>query len=133
VLVLSVHPEEQYAIRTLKSGADGYITKRSAPAELVKAVRKVIEGGKYVSPALAEKLAIALQAGSEKSLHEALSDREYQVMCMIASGKSIKEIAKELYLNTRTIRTHRARILEKMKMKSNAELIYYAVKNQLVD
>ncbi len=133
VLVLSVHPEEQYAIRTLKSGADGYITKRSAPAELVKAVRKVIEGGKYVSPALAEKLAIALKTEYEKPLHETLSDREYQVMCMIASGKSIKEIAKELYLNTRTIRTHRARILEKMKMKSNAELIHYALKNRLVD
>ena len=133
VLVLSVHPEEQYAIRALKAGAAGYINKRSASEEIVKAVRKVIKGGKYINQSLAEKLATVIEAGFEKPLHEKLSDREYQVMCMIASGKTAKEIAKELHLSVRTIRTHRMRILEKMKMKSNAELIHYAIKNRLVD
>jgi DNA-binding NarL/FixJ family response regulator len=133
VLILSVHPEEQYAVRALKAGADGYITKRSVPEELVKAVRKVIEGGKYISHSVAEKLAINLRTGFEKPPHETLSDREYQVMCMISSGKNAKEIASELYLSVRTIRTYRARILEKMRMKSNAELIHYSIKNHLVD
>jgi two-component system, NarL family, invasion response regulator UvrY len=133
VLILSVHPEEQYAIRAIKSGADGYLTKRSVPQELVKAVKKVSHGGKYVSPALAEKLADTLREGVEQPIHEKLSNREYQVTCMIASGKSSKEIARELYLSEKTIRTYRARVLEKMKFKSNAELIYYAVKNRLVD
>ncbi len=133
VLVLSVHPEEQYAIRALRAGAAGYINKMSASEEIVKAVRKVIKGGKYINQSLAEKLATALEAGFEKPLHETLSDREYQVMCMIASGKTAKEVAKELYLSVRTIRTHRVRILEKMKMKSNAELIHYAIKNRLID
>ena len=133
VLVLSVHPEEQYAIRALRAGASGYINKMSASEEIVKAVRKVIKGGKYINQSLAERLATALEAGFEKPLHENLSDREYQVMCMIASGKTAKEIAKELYLSVRTIRTHRMRILEKMKMKSNAELIHYAIKNRLID
>jgi two-component system invasion response regulator UvrY len=133
VLILSVHPEEQYAIRALKSGADGYVNKRSAPDELVKAVRKVLRGGKYVSPSLAEKLAFDLVTESEKPLHERLSNREYQVLCMIASGKSLKEIARELYLSEKTIRTYKGRILDKMGLKSNADLIYYAVKNRLVD
>ena len=133
VLVLSVHPEEQYAIRALRAGAAGYLNKMSASEEIVKAVRKVIKGGKYINQSLAEKLATALEAGFEKPLHENLSDREYQVMCMIAYGKTAKEIAKELYLSVRTIRTHRMRILEKMKMKSNAELIHYAIKNRLID
>ena len=133
VLILSIHPEEQYAVRVLKAGAAGYMTKESAPEELVKAVRKVIKGSKYISPSLAEKLAFDLETDSEKPLHEALSNREYQVMCMIASGKTVKEIAKELYLSVKTISTHRARILEKMKMKTNAELTHYAIKNRLVD
>jgi len=133
VLILSIHPEEQYAVRVLKAGAAGYMTKESAPEELVKAVRKVIRGSKYISPSLAEKLAFDLETDSEKPLHETLSDREYQVMCMIASGKTVKEIAKELYLSVKTISTHRARILEKMKMKTNAELTHYAIKNRLVD
>ena len=133
VLVLSVHPEELYAIRALKAGAAGYITKRSAPDELVKALRKVIKGKKWVSSSLAEKLVSDLKPGSEKPLHETLSNREYQVACMIASGKTVKEIAKELYLTVRTIRTYRVRILNKMKMKRNAELIHYAIKNRLVD
>jgi len=133
VLILSIHPEEQYAVRVLKAGAAGYMTKESAPEELVKAVRKVIRGSKYISPSLAEKLAFDLETDSEKPLHETLSDREYQVMCMIASGKTVKEIAKKLYLSVKTISTHRARILEKMKMKTNAELTHYAIKNRLVD
>ena len=133
VLILSIHPEEQYAVRVLKAGAAGYMTKESAPEELVKAVRKVIRGGKYISPSLAEKLAFDLEVDLEKPLHEALSNREYQVMCMIASGKTVKEIAKELYLSVKTISTHRARILGKMKMKTNAELTHYAIKNRLVD
>lgn len=133
VLILSIHPEEQYAVRVLKAGAAGYMTKESAPEELVKAVRKVIRGSKYISPSLVEKLAFDLETDSEKPLHETLSDREYQVMCMIASGKTVKEIAKKLYLSVKTISTHRARILGKMKMKTNAELTHYAVKNRLVD
>lgn len=133
VLILSIHPEDQYAVRVLKAGAAGYMTKESAPEELVKAVRKVIRGSKYISPSLAEKLAFDLETDSEKPLYETLSDREYQVMCMIASGKTVKEIAKELYLSVKTISTYRARILEKMRMKTNAELIHYAIKNRLVD
>jgi two-component system invasion response regulator UvrY len=133
VLVLSVHPEEQYAIRALKSGADGYVNKRTAPDELVKAVKKVVSGGKYISPDLAEKLANSFQEGFERPLHEKLSNREYQVICMIASGKPLKEISKELYVSVKTIRTYRQRIMEKMKFRSNAELIHYAIKNRLVD
>jgi two-component system invasion response regulator UvrY len=133
VLVLSIHPEEQYAVRVLKLAGAGYMTKESAPDELVKAVRKVLRGGKYVSPSLAEKLAFDLVTESEKPLHERLSNREYQVLCMIASGKSLKEIARELYLSEKTIRTYKGRILDKMGLKSNADLIYYAVKNRLVD
>ncbi len=132
VLMLSIHPEEQYALRALKAGASGYLTKESAPDELVAAIRKVSQGGKYVSSSLAEKLAFELETGHEQAPHEALSDREYQVMCMIASGKTVMEIAQELSLSEKTISTYRSRILEKMKMKNNAELTYYAIKNQLV-
>lgn len=133
VLVLSVHREELYAMRVLKAGAAGYINKLSAPGDLVKAVKKVIEGGKYISASLAERLATALQAGFENTLHETLSNREYQVMCLVASGKNVKEIAKELYLSVSAIRTYRMRILKKMKMKSNAELIHYAIKNRIIE
>jgi DNA-binding NarL/FixJ family response regulator len=133
VLILTVHPEEQYAIRALKSGSDGYVNKRSAPDELIKAVTKVVSGGKYISPALAEKLANSLQDGFEKPLHEKLSNREYQVTCMIASGKTLKEIADELYLSVKTVRTYRQRIMEKMNFTSNAELIRYALKIGLID
>ncbi|MEE9401877.1 MAG: response regulator transcription factor [Desulfobacteria bacterium] len=132
VLMLSIHPEEQYALRALKAGASGYLTKESAPDELVAAIRKVSQGGKYVSSSLAEKLAFELETGHEQAPHEALSDREYQVMCMIASGKTVMEIAQELSLSEKTISTYRSRILEKMNMKNNAELTYYAIKNQLV-
>ncbi len=135
VLILSMHPEEQFAVRALKAGAAGYVTKESVPEELVKAIRKVLEGGKYVSPKLAEKLAVDLELKDEskRSLHEILSPREYQVMCMITSGKRIKDIAEELYLSVKTISTHRTRILEKMKMKNNVELTRYVLKNRIVD
>ena len=127
VLVLSVHPEDQYAVRVLKAGAYGYLTKDSAPDQLVAAIRKVVTGGKYVSPSLAEKLAFDLESDSGKPLHETLSDREYEVLCMIALGKTVKEIADKLSLSVKTISTYRARILEKMKMKNNAELTHYVI------
>jgi DNA-binding NarL/FixJ family response regulator len=132
VLVLSVHPEDQFGLRVLKSGAAGYLTKDSAPEELVKAVRKVCGGGKYVSPSLAEKLALHLEADSDKPPHEILSDREFQVMRLIAAGKSVSEIAKELSLSVKTISTYRTRILEKMNLKTNAELTRYAIERRLV-
>jgi two-component system invasion response regulator UvrY len=133
VLMLSIHPEEHYALRALKAGASGYLTKESAPEELVVAIRKVSRSGKYISPSLAEKLAFDLEVGREQAPHEVLSDREYQVLCMIASGKTVMEVAQELTLSEKTISTYRSRILEKMKMKNNAELTYYAIKNQLVE
>jgi two-component system invasion response regulator UvrY len=133
VLILSIYPEEQYAVRALKAGASGYLTKESAPDELIAAIRKISQGRKYVSASLAEKLAFDMEIGAEKLPHEMLSDREYQVMCMIAKGKTIKEIAGELSLSVKTISTHRSRIMDKMRMKSNAELIHYAIKNSLVE
>jgi DNA-binding NarL/FixJ family response regulator len=131
VLVLSIHPEEQYALRVLKAGASGYLTKDSAPAELVTAMQRVSSGRKYISPSLADKLALNLQANVELAAHEALSDREYHVMCLIASGKTMRDIADELSLGIKTINTYRARLLKKMKMKNNAELIRYALLNEL--
>ena len=133
ILILSMHPEDQYAVRALKAGASGYMTKESAQDELVKAIRKILQGGKYVSPTLAEKLAFNLEVRTEKPLHETLSDREYQVMLMIASGKTVSRIAEELALSAKTIDTYRTRILEKMKMKTNAELMKYAIRNKLVE
>ncbi len=133
VLILSVHPEDQYAIRVLKAGASGYLTKESAPAELITAIRKASLGKKYISYSLAERIAFNLETGTEKALHETLSDREYEVMCMIASGKTTKEIGKELFLSVKTVSTYRSRILEKMQMKNNAELIHYAIKHGLVE
>ncbi len=133
VLVLTVHPEEQYAIRALKSGASGYLTKESTPDELVMAIHKVSSGGRYVSSSLAEKLAYELARMDGKPAHEKLSDREYQIMLLIASGKTVTEIAEILSLSIKTVSTYRSRILEKMTMKNNAELTYYAIKNQLVD
>jgi DNA-binding NarL/FixJ family response regulator len=132
VLVLSIHPEDQYAGRALKAGAAGYLTKDSAPEELVKAIRKVLAGGKYVSPSFAEMLALRLDAGLAKPLHEALSDREYQVLCLIASGKTVSQIAAELALSVKTVSTYRGRILEKMNMQSNAELTRYTIQNGLI-
>lgn len=133
VLVLSIHPEEQYAVRVLKAGAAGYLTKESAPDELITAIRRVSTGRRYVSYSLAEKLALDLVRDKEKPLYETLSDREYQVMRLIASGKKVKEIAEELCLSVKTISTYRSRILEKMGMKSNAELMHYAIKEGLVE
>ncbi|OPY78775.1 MAG: Response regulator UvrY [Syntrophorhabdus sp. PtaU1.Bin153] len=132
VLILSMHPEEQYAVRMLRAGAAGYLTKASAPQELISAIQKVSKGGKYVTASLAEKLAFELDAGAERPRHERLSNREYQVMLMLASGQSVTEIAEELCLSAKTISTYRTRILEKMEMKKNAELTLYAVKNNLI-
>jgi DNA-binding NarL/FixJ family response regulator len=133
VLILSMHSEEQYARRSFKAGASGYITKDSPRAELVNAVNKVISGGRYVSPALAEKLVVDLEKGSDRPPHETLSDREFEVMRLIASGKTVSEIAELLSLSDRTISTYRARLLEKMSMKTNAELTHYAIQNKLVE
>jgi DNA-binding NarL/FixJ family response regulator len=133
ILILSMYSEEQYAMRALRAGASGYMTKESAPDELIEAIRKVSQGRKYVSPSLAEKLAVSLELGEEKPPHEMLSDREYQVMCMIASGKTIKEIAEELSLSVKTISTYRSRILEKLNFKTNAAITHYAVQNRLVE
>jgi two-component system, NarL family, invasion response regulator UvrY len=132
VLILSIYPEEQYAVRLLRAGAAGYLTKESAPDELIAAIRKVSNRGKYVSASLAEKLAWLLEAGSEEPLHELLSDREYKVMLTIATGKTVSEIAEEMCLSIKTISTYRARALKKMGMKTNAEFSYYALKNGLL-
>jgi two-component system invasion response regulator UvrY len=133
VLVLSMYSEDQYAVRVLKAGACGYLTKDSAPDELVKAIRKVVSGGRYVSAFLAERLAFEIGADSSKLPHEALSDREFQVLRLIAAGKSVKEIAAELSLSVKTVSTYRARLLQKMNLTTNAELIHYAIQNHLID
>ena len=133
VLILSMHSEEQYARRAFRAGAAGYITKDNSRAELVAAVNKVIEGGRYVSPALAESLVFDIERGSDRPPHELLSDREFEVMKLIASGKTVGEIAEQLSLSDKTISTYRARILEKMGMKTNAEITHYAIKNKLVE
>lgn len=133
ILVLSVQPEDQYAIPVLKAGAAGYLTKDSASEELVTAFKKVIGGGKYVSPMVAEKLAEALHPTSEKPTHENLSYREFQVLRLIASGKTPSEIAEELKLSVQTVSTYRTRILKKMKMGTNAELMRYAMQTGLVE
>ena len=133
VLVLSMHPEDQYGKRVLKAGASGYMNKESAPEELIKAIRKVLTGGRYVSPMLAEKLASDLNQETGRLAHEALSDREFEVLRMIGSGKTVSQIAQELRLSVTTVSTYRARILEKMNMSSTAELMRYALRAHLVD
>jgi two-component system invasion response regulator UvrY len=133
VLVLSMHPEDRYALRALKAGASGYVTKASAAEELLGAVRRVISGGRYVSRAVAEMLADDLARPLEKPPHERLSDREFQILGMIAKGKAIKEIAAEISLSVNTVNTYRARILDKMEMRSNADLIRYAIEHKLLD
>jgi DNA-binding NarL/FixJ family response regulator len=133
VLVLSMHPEDQYGKRVLKAGAAGYMNKNSAPEELIKAIRKVLAGGHYVSPALAEKLALELKEDHVQLRHEALSGREFEVLRMIASGKTVTQIAEELHLSVATVSTYRARILEKMHMTTTAELMHYAFHNHLVE
>ena len=132
ILILTMHPEEQYAVRVLRAGASGYLTKESAPDELIEAIRKVSDGGKYISSTLAEKLAFNLEIDTGKPFHQTLSDREFEVMCMISSGKTVTEIADEMSLSVKTISTYRTRILDKMRMKTNAELTYYSIKNDLV-
>jgi len=133
VLFLSMHPEEQYAKRALKAGAAGYLTKESVPEELKTAVKRVLGGGRYVSATLAEKLAYDLTRGTDAPMHELLSDREFQVLRMVASGKTIKQIAGEISLSVKTVSTYRSRILEKTGLKTTAELIRYALQSQLVD
>jgi DNA-binding NarL/FixJ family response regulator len=133
VLILSMHSEEQYARRAFQAGAAGYITKDSPGEELVKAVNRVIGGGTYVTPAAAERLVMDLEKGIDRPPHYALSDREFEVMRLIASGRTVGEIAGLLELSDKTVSTYRARILEKMGMKSNAEIIHYAIRNNLTD
>jgi two-component system, NarL family, invasion response regulator UvrY len=133
ILVLTMHPEDQYGKRVLKAGASGYRKQESAPEELINAIRKVLAGGRYVSPALAEKLALDLSTEAERPLHEGLSDRELEVLLMMASGKTVSQIAGELHLSVSTVSTYRARILEKMNMTTTAELMHYALRNHLVD
>ncbi|MCH7732853.1 MAG: response regulator transcription factor [Candidatus Marinimicrobia bacterium] len=132
-LVLSIHSEDQYALRVLRSGASGYMTKDSAPEQLIDAIRKIHSGGMYVSSTLAEKLAGYVGKSVDQPLHNSLSDREYQVMCMLASGKTVTEIANELTLSVKTISTNRSRVLEKMGMRTNAQLTYYAIQNKLIE
>jgi two-component system invasion response regulator UvrY len=133
VLILSMHPEEQFAIRALRAGAAGYLTKKSISQEIVSAIRTISSGRKYVSPSVAQTLAFEIEEDTQKAPHETLSDREYQVMCLIASGKAVSEIADELALSVQSISTYRSRLLEKMKLRNNAEITHYAIKNGLVD
>lgn len=133
VLILTMHPEDQYAVRVLKAGASGYLTKDSASEEVGNAVKKILAGGRYVSATLAENLASNLQASAQKTLHDRLSDREYQILRMIGIGKSVKEIAYDLSLSIKTISTYRARVLSKLKFKGNADVIRYAMREKLVE
>lgn len=132
-LILSMHPEERYAIRALKAGASGYISKDSEPENIIKAIRKIATGRKYISPELSDQLLNELNDDSNKSLHETLSDREFQVMQLIAEGKSQTNIAEQLFLSISTVNTYRSRILEKLKLKSTSDLIHYAIENKLID
>lgn len=132
VLVLSMHREDQFAVRALKAGASGYLTKGSAPDVLISAIRRVAGGGKYISRALAEKLAFEVDPFEEKPLHETLSDREYQVLRMISSGKNINQIAEELSLSANTVSTHKHRLMRKLNVSNNAELIQYALSQEIV-
>jgi two-component system invasion response regulator UvrY len=133
VLVLSMHPENQYGKRILRAGASGYMNKESAPEELVKAVRKLLAGGRYVSAALAEKLASDLSPDAGRPIHEVLSDREFEVLRMIGAGKTVSQIAEDLHLGVTTVSTYRARILEKMQMNTTAELMHFTLHNRLID
>jgi len=133
VIILSCHPEDQYAVRCLRAGASAYINKESAPEELAKATKKILSGGRYVSASLAEKLIANLDESADKPLHESLSDREHEVMRMIAAGVPLTEIAERLHVSVKTVSSYRARIMEKMQMKSNAELTRYAMTNALID
>lgn len=133
ILILSMHPEEHYALRALKAGASGYLQKESVPEELVNAIRKIARGGKYVTPSLAERLAYQLEPNTEKAPHELLSDREYQVLCLLASGKGVKEIAAELAVSPPTVATYRARVLAKLNLTTTVDLVRYALRKGLVE
>jgi DNA-binding NarL/FixJ family response regulator len=132
ILILTMHREDEYAVRSLRAGAAGYVTKKSAPKELVAAIEKVAGGGRYVSPALAERLVFALEPGRAGAPHESLSDREFQVFSLLVAGNRITDIAAQLCLSVKTVSTHRSKILEKMKMRSTADLVRYAVENRLI-
>ncbi|MFQ5757673.1 MAG: response regulator [Acidiferrobacterales bacterium] len=132
ILVLSIHPEDSYALQALRAGAAGYLTKDRSPQELAEAVRRIYQGRKYITSSLAEKLASELEQ-TQQEPHKVLSDREYEVFCLLGAGKSVKEIAFDLVLSAKTVSTYRARILEKMQLKSNAELIRYAIQKGLVE
>jgi DNA-binding NarL/FixJ family response regulator len=133
ILILSMYPEDQYAIRMLRAGADGYLTKESAPEQLVAAIRKVANGGKYISPAMTEKLIAELNPIQKIPLHATLTDREFQVFTGICSGESMTDLARQMTLSIKTISTYRTRLMKKMNMSKNAEIIYYAFKNDLLD
>jgi two-component system invasion response regulator UvrY len=133
VIVLSMHAEDEFGVRALKGGASGYVSKQTAAKELVEAIRKVASGRKYISPALAEELANHVSNESDGPLHRSLSTREYQTLCLIASGKSLSQVAQELLLSPKTVSVYRARLLEKLKLSNNAELTHYAIRNKLVN
>jgi DNA-binding NarL/FixJ family response regulator len=133
VLMLSMHPEEQYALRSMKAGAAGYLNKQSAPAQLVTAIRQVAKGKKYISSELAEQLAEGPSQGYQELLHQTLSNREYQTLCLMAQGKKLSEMADIMSLSPKTISVYRSRLLEKMKLKTNAEAIHYAINNHLIE
>jgi two-component system invasion response regulator UvrY len=132
IIMLTVHPEEQYAARALKAGASGYLTKESAPQELISAIRQVASGGRYITSSFAEKLAFSSVNNTEKPLYQTLSDREYQIMLMIASGRRLYSIAEELLISVKTVSSHRSHILEKLNIKNNAELVRYTIDNNLM-
>ena len=133
ILVLSMHNEHEFAIRALKAGAAGYLNKQSAPAQLVTAIRQVASGDKYISPALAQELANSINSKDDQPLYTILSDREFQTLCMIASGKTLSDISTEMFLSPKTVSVYRSRVLEKLKLTNNSELIRYAIKNRLVE
>ena len=133
VLMLSMHPEEQYALRSMKAGAAGYLNKQSAPLQLVTAIRQVASGKKYISTELAEQLANGLSQGYQELLHQTLSNREYQTLCLMATGKKLSEMADIMSLSPKTVSVYRSRLLEKMKLKNNAEAIHYAISNHLIE
>jgi DNA-binding NarL/FixJ family response regulator len=132
VLILSMQPEEQYAVRALRAGAAGYVTKDTAPAKLVEAIHKVTAGGRYITPTVADQLAASLNVDATRPVQELLSDREYEVLRLIGSGKTVGDIAEQLSLSVKTVSSYRARILEKMGMSNNAELMHYAITNKIV-
>lgn len=133
ILVLSMHNEHEFAIRALKAGAAGYLNKQSAPAQLVTAIRQVASGDKYISPALAQELANSINSKDDQPLYTILSDREFQTLCLIASGKTLSDISSEMFLSPKTVSVYRSRVLEKLKLTNNSELIRYAIKNRLVE